>query len=179
MVSGEKVLKPDTGYLGFLVAVYSIAFVGYLGMRRGLASWYAGLIHPKGALPAWAFGPIWALLCLLLGYVGWRIWTAENSRVRRFALWLFAGELVLHSLWAWLMFGLQKPLGSMVVLGLLGAVAIVSFFVAHRVRPITAVLATPFLLWLFYSGFLNYEIWSLNYRGGQGVGHIETTVGPN
>lgn len=178
MPRGEKELKPDARLLGFLVVVYVVAFVGYLGLRHGLA-WYAGLIHPKAALPAWALGPIWAMLCLLLGYVGWRLWTAENSRVRSLALCLFAGELILHSVWAWLLFGLQKPLGSLVVLGFLGAVAIASFFAAHRVRPITAVLVGPFLVWLLYAGFLNYGLWTLNYRNSAGVSHIETFSGPN
>jgi len=179
MPRGEKELKPDPGFLGFLFATYVVAFLGYLGLRRGIVSWYAGLIHPNAALPAWALGPIWAFLCLLLGYIGWRLWTAEPSRARKVALGLFTGQLVLHSVWAWLLFGLQKPLGSLIVLGVLGAVAIASFLAAHRVRPVTAVLATPFLVWLFYAGFLNYGLWSLNYRNSNGVSHIETVSGPN
>ena len=175
MPLSEKEVKPDSGFLGFLVAVYVVAFAGYLGLRRGVAAWYGGLLHPNAALPAWAFGPIWAMLCLLLGYVGWRLWTAERSRIRNVAMGLFAGQLVLHSAWAWLLFGLQKPLGSLVVIGVLGAVALVSFFVAHRVRPITAVLVTPFLAWIFYATFLNYGLWSLNYRSVNGIGVIETT----
>jgi tryptophan-rich sensory protein len=178
MPRGEEKLKPDTGFLGFLVSVYVVAFLGYLGLRRGVGSWYVGLVHPTASLPPWAFGPIFAFICLLLGYVAWQIWGVQKSKARGWALGLFSGQVALHSLWLWLLFGMQKPFGALIVLGSLGLVAIGSYVAGHRVRPITAVLVTPFLVWLFYAGFLTYGIWSLNYRNSAGVGHIETTITP-
>ncbi|MHB8636398.1 MAG: TspO/MBR family protein [Fimbriimonadaceae bacterium] len=179
MPSGERVVQQNRGFLGYLGALSVISLIGYLGLRRGLAGWYGGLLHPKAALAGWAFGPIWAVLCLLLGYISWRLWTADESRVRCWALGLFGTQILLHSTWLWLLFGFQRPVGALAVLGGLGIVAIPSFVAGRRVRPVTAVLITPFLIWLGYAAVLNYGLWALNYRDSGGVGHIETTSAPN
>ncbi|HLK16634.1 MAG TPA: TspO/MBR family protein [Fimbriimonadaceae bacterium] len=165
--------KPDARFLGFLVAVYVIAFAGYLGLRRGL-TWYAVLIHPNGALPAWAFGPLWVALCILLGGVAWRLWSAPASPTRTWALGLFGTQLVLHAGWLWLLFGFQKPVPALYLAVLCGLTAIAAYLVGHRVRGVTAFLLAPYLVWLCYGAFLTYGLWSLNFRAGAGVSPIET-----
>lgn len=168
----------DAGLLGYLAVLYVTVFVAYLGLRKGLL-WYGGLIHPSGAMPAWAFGPAWAMLCLLLGYAAWRLYLADRCRSRTVALWLFAAQLVAHAFWAWLLFGFERPVPAVACVGaaLLLTGTVVAF--SLKARPGIAAVLAPYLVWLCYMTVLTYGVWSLNFRNGNGVTRIETITDSN
>src|ERR1700692_1769111 len=101
--------KQPVAFLAFFLVVYGTAFIGYLGVRRGLPGWYDSLLHPAAAPAPWVFGPIWSLLYLLIGAAGWQLWIAPKSSARRLALVFFGVQLALNSFWTWLLFGFQRP----------------------------------------------------------------------
>ena len=174
----ESSAKQPTSFLGFLLVVYGVAFIGYLGVRRGIPGWYDSLIHPPLAIPPWCFGPIWSAIYLLIGYGGWELWRAEKTKARRLGLIFFGIQLVLNSVWTWLFFGLQRPLGSFVEIVFLWIAILATIFGAFKVRPAIAGILVPYLLWVSFAAYLNFGIWNLNYRNHEGVGRIQTIVNP-
>lgn len=176
MASNENRQPTDPGLLGYLTGLYAIVFIGYLGLRRGLGGWYAGLIHPNGALPVWAFGPLWALFSLLLGYVGWRLYTASKSKSRSLALIALVLMVAFSSVWAWALFGFQRPIGAMISVGLALLLGVPAVAVGAKAKSGAALLLSPYLMWLCYAGFLTYAIYSANFKNGEGVSHIETII---
>src|SRR5580698_9391491 len=111
MSQTENKGKQSGALLGFLLVVYGVSFIGYLGVRRGLPTWYGSLVHPPGSPAPWIFGPIWTVLYLLIGFAGWQLWRESKSKPQRLALVFYGIQLILNSLWSWLFFGLQRPMG--------------------------------------------------------------------
>ena len=80
----------------------------------------------------------------------------------RIALVLFLLQLVLNALWSWLFFAWNQGALSfldIVILWVLLAVTLVLFW---RVKPTAGLLLVPYLAWVTFASFLNYEIWRLN-----------------
>ena len=65
------------------------------------ASFYAELVQPPWAPPAWLFGPMWTTLYGLMGIAAWLAWREPSARP---ALVVFAIQLALNALWSWLFF---------------------------------------------------------------------------
>ncbi|MHB0868812.1 MAG: TspO/MBR family protein [Chloroflexota bacterium] len=111
------------------------------------------------------FGPVWTLLCTLMGVAAWLVWRAgwERPEVRT-AEKLFAAQLALNALWTPLFFGRQAfglALAELLVLWGLILATLVRFY---RIRPLAGLLLVPYLLWVSYASTLNAGVWWLNRK---------------
>ncbi|MGA9402726.1 TspO/MBR family protein [Haladaptatus sp.] len=124
-----------------------------------VATWYTTLQKPGFTPPSWVFGPVWTTLYLLMGIALYLVWRRGDNR---FALGIFAVQLVLNASWTLVFFGMQWPAGGLaVILALL--VAIVATMVAFaRIDRRAAALLVPYLCWVSFATLLNYELWRLN-----------------
>lgn len=126
-------------------------------------SWYNSINKPLFTPPAWAFGPIWTVLYILMAVSvvmifrhGWR-----NKKVRR-ALNIFGWQLVLNLLWSPIFFfAHQIGLALIVVLGLWYLIyqTIKSF---SEIDKLAAYLLYPYLIWVTIASLLNLSVWYLN-----------------
>ena len=57
--------------LGFLVAAGLVSLVGSMA---GIGDWYDGLRKPLWNPPGWVFGPVWAVLYLMMAVAAWQVW---------------------------------------------------------------------------------------------------------
>ncbi|MFL6722858.1 MAG: TspO/MBR family protein [Sphingomicrobium sp.] len=127
--------------------------------------WFDALAKPAAMPPGWAFGVAWTILYVLLGLALALLWTAERSPRRSAALKLFLAQLTLNFAWSPLFFGLHMAGAA---LGLIVAIAALTFAATAAsaiVRPAAAWLMVPYLAWLSFATFLNYEIVRLNPGG--------------
>jgi benzodiazapine receptor len=124
-----------------------------------VATWYTTLQKPGFTPPSWLFGPVWTTLYLLMGIALYLVWRRGDNR---FALAIFAVQLVLNAGWTLVFFGMRWPAGGLaVILALL--VAIVATMVAFvRIDRRAAILLVPYLCWVGFATLLNYELWRLN-----------------
>ncbi|MFH5798884.1 TspO/MBR family protein [Haladaptatus sp. CMAA 1911] len=124
-----------------------------------VATWYTTLQKPGFTPPSWVFGPVWTTLYLLMGVALYLVWRRGDNR---FALAIFAVQLVLNAGWTLVFFGMRWPAGGLaVILALL--VAIVATMVAFaRIDRRAALLLVPYLCWVGFATLLNYELWRLN-----------------
>ncbi len=124
-----------------------------------VATWYTTLQKPGFTPPSWLFGPVWTTLYLLMGVALYLVWRRGDNR---FALAVFAVQLVLNAGWTLVFFGMRWPAGGLAVIVAL-LVAIVATMVAfERIDRRAALLLVPYLCWVGFATLLNYELWRLN-----------------
>ncbi len=124
--------------------------------------WYAGLIKPTLTPPAWIFAPVWTLLYALMAMAAWLVWCRYGVANAIGPLGLFLGQLALNALWSFLFFGLQRPglaLLGIVTLWLAILTTIIAFWRSH---PPAGLLLLPYLLWISFATYLNFQLCRLN-----------------
>lgn len=130
--------------------------VGYL---TAPGTWYEGLEKPAFNPPNWIFGPVWAVLYVLIAVAGARIWLRER---RSNAMHLWWMQLVLNFAWSPTFFSLHM-IGPALVIILLLAATVIGFIIASwRVDRPSALMFLPYAAWVLFAGLLNGAILTLN-----------------
>lgn len=138
----------------FILAVFAAG--GAVGAANLPGDWYQGLQKPWFTPPNWVFGPVWSVLYVLIGWVGARKALYGGERV----LWVM--QMAFNLLWSPVFFGMQSPLGGMVVIA--GMLATIIAFIAREWSRdrLSALLFLPYALWVSIAAALNLAILALN-----------------
>lgn len=141
-------------YLAFIVGVVGIGLA--LGSITRPDGWYAALVKPSFNPPSWVFGPVWALLYVVIAVVGARCF----ERGAGLRLWL--AQMVLNWSWTPAFFGLHRPgLALVIVLAMLAT--IVAFIVSRwNADRLSALMFLPYAAWVAFASVLNASIVVLN-----------------
>lgn len=124
--------------------------------------WFDALAKPAAMPPGWVFGVAWTILYALLGVVLAIILPATPSRGRSTALWLFLSQLALNFSWSPLFFGANQVEPALAVLVAMLLLSLAATRTIAAFSRTGAVLMLPYLAWLGFATYLNYEIWRLN-----------------
>ena len=124
--------------------------------------WYATLTKPAWAPPDRWFGPVWVVLCVLIGTSVWLIWRERYHRRRNSALAAYALQLLLNAAWAPLFFGAKNIGAGLFVIVALWFAAAWTLREFAAVRPAAAWMLVPYLAWVSAASALNFAIWKLN-----------------
>jgi benzodiazapine receptor len=158
--------RPRRGWwklIVLLAIVFAVAAVGAGVTSPKLATWYGGLNKPAFNPPAWVFGPVWAVLYLLMAVAAWRVWEADaEAAEKRGALAWFAIQLALNALWTPVFFGLQRPVSGLIVMLVLMAAVAATLSRFYRVDRVAGLLLVPYLAWVAFATVLNAAIVGLN-----------------
>lgn len=149
------------GLAGWLLAGFVTAGIGSIASIEAPA-FYAQLVQPSWAPPAWLFGPVWSVLFALMSVSAWLVWRQHGFRGANAALQFYVAQLVANALWSWLFFGWHLggvALAEVLVLWALIAATIFTFWRLHR---LAAVMLVPYLAWVSFAAVLNYTLWRLN-----------------
>ncbi len=152
--------------LGLIIAVIIPQLVGYVGsvaMVDTLPRWYESLNQSSLTPPNYTFGIVWPILFLLMGIASFIVWRKGLGWPEvRLALFMYTGQLFLNGLWSWLFFGAQNPLAALFnILALWLAIAATTIAFS-RISRTAAFLMLPYLLWVTFATYLNYQIVLLN-----------------
>lgn len=126
------------------------------------AGFYAQLVQPPWAPPAWLFGPAWTVLFVLMSVAAWLVWREHGFARAGAALKLFGVQLVANALWSWLFFAWRQgalAFAEVIVLWLLIAATAWQFRRLHR---LAALLLAPYLAWVTFAAALNFTLWRMN-----------------
>lgn len=138
--------------------------IGSIFTRPNIAVWYENLAKPVLAPPNWIFGPVWAILFILIGVALFLVWREGWDRNDvKIAIIFFAIQLVLNVLWSVIFFGLQDPASAFIEIVFLWIAIVVTMVAFLEVSKIATWLLLPYLLWVSFATYLNYMIWVLNY----------------
>ena len=149
-----------------LVTVPAIVFLGFLSGKLANSGygnrWFAALAKPALIPPGWVFGLAWTILYILMALAFAIVLHARGARGRGMAIAAFIAQLLLNLLWSPLFFRahlVDQALALIVALSVIVAITTTLFW---RVRRLAGLLLLPYLCWLVFASYLNYEIGRLN-----------------
>jgi tryptophan-rich sensory protein len=126
-------------------------------------TWYAALLKPTWAPPAWLFGPVWTMLYVVIAisftFVFYKAYTREIPLIVALP---FALNLLFNLLFTPVQFGLKNnELASLVILLILGTLiwALVAVFPYARMVTYANL---PYLVWVLFATALQLSITVLN-----------------
>lgn len=150
-------------------SLFTVPLVLGLGMLSGIAAgsgpanaWFAVLNKPVLYPPPATFGIVWSVLYVLMGVALAMIISAWGARGRTVAIIFFAVQLLLNLSWSPVFFGLhQTTLALWIILAMVPLV-LATLFIFFRIRPIAGLLLAPYLAWICFAAFLNWQFVVLN-----------------
>lgn len=164
--------------LVFVPAVLLLGLLsGALAGRGADDPWFQGLVKPSLYPPAQTFAIVWTVLYMLMGLALAIVVAARGAVGRRAAIVAFCVQLVLNLAWSPLFFASHQITVALVLLIVLNVAVIVTIVLFWRVRRAAALLLTPYLLWILFAGYLNWEVRNANpHADGQEVSGAATRI---
>ncbi|MDP3354859.1 MAG: TspO/MBR family protein [Polaromonas sp.] len=130
------------------------------------AVWYAQLVKPFFAPPATVFGPVWAVLYIVIAIsFGYVLLQYLKRRLPLAVLLPFVVNLLANLAYTPIQFGLKNnALASVDIVLVLGSLIWAMVAIWQRARWV-ALVNSPYLLWVAFATVLQLSITWLN-RGG-------------
>jgi len=153
------------GLIVCVVICFMVAAIGGYATTSSIDVWYAGITKPTWNPPNWIFGPVWSTLYLMMAISLWLVWRKSGITNAKFAIGIFAVQLVLNLLWSIIFFAMHQLGWALVEVIMLWSAIVLTIIVFHKHSKPAAYLLIPYLLWVTFASFLNYTIWSLNTGG--------------
>jgi tryptophan-rich sensory protein len=124
--------------------------------------WFAGLNKPSIYPPPQLFPIVWSALYILMGLALAMIVWARGAAGRKVAIVAFAVQLALNLAWSPLFFAAHQITAALVLIVALDVAVLATIVLFHRVRPVAALLLAPYLVWLLFASYLNWEFRTAN-----------------
>ena len=157
--TSRSMASQGLGLVGWLAASFAAAALGALASVDA-ADFYAQLVKPPWAPPAWIFGRVWTILYALMGVAAWLVW--RSPAPTRVALALFCAQLAANALWSWLFFGWRQGTWAAVEVLLLLALILATAWTFRRASFAAAMLLVPYALWVAFASVLTWSLWRSN-----------------
>lgn len=124
---------------------------------------YANYIKPSWAPPSWIFGPVWAILYILIatsfGYVFFLF--LKRKLETRIAL-PFALNIIFNILFTPIQFGLQNNILATIDIVLVLVTLIWGMIVIYKKAPWVTYINIPYVLWVSFATVLQISVTVLN-----------------
>ncbi len=152
-----------------LLTIAPILALGLISAKLGEPGpgdvWFDRLVKPSLMPPRWAFAAITSLLYLPAGLALAFILGARGNTGRTVAILLFLVQLGLHLAWPVMFFAMHR---IMLGFGLLLAAfcwAGIATLIFWHIRRAAALLMLPYLIWILFAGWQNWQVHRLNPYG--------------
>jgi translocator protein len=146
-----------------IVIAQSAGLIGTLVTDTGEGTWYAQLDKPWFTPPGWVFGPVWTALYVMMGIAAFLVWERRQEYSGALtALAAYAVQLVLNLSWSLVFFGLESPVGGLIVIVVLLAAIVATMILFWPISRVASLLLVPYLLWVSFATVLNASIWIMN-----------------
>ena len=162
--------RQRNAYLRWAVlTVPPVLILGWVSGRIGDSGygniWFARLDKPAIMPPGWVFGFTWSILYIMMAAALAFILEARGAKGRGIAIALFVIQFALNLAWSPVFFALHK---IMLAFGLIVAILLwagITTILFWHIRRIAALLMIPYLAWLLFAGYLNWQIHLMNPWG--------------
>lgn len=142
-----------------LAGCIALAFLPSLsGIVSKPDEWYRGLEKPPGNPPAWVFAPVWTTLYLMMGVAHYLFTTAQSDKPKSVGHTLYLSQLLLNGTWTLVFFGAKAPCAALANIVMLWAIIFGTMREFDPKSPRAARLLLPYLLWVSFATYLNFEI---------------------
>jgi tryptophan-rich sensory protein len=137
--------------------------MGSIFTASSVATWYTTLEKPWFTPPGSIISAVWIILFALMGLSLFLIWQKGiDSTNAKVALGVFAFQLLVNILWSYVFFSLQSLLAAFVVILFLWLLIMQCIIRFWYISKEAALLLVPYILWVSFAAFLNYNLWRLN-----------------
>lgn len=133
---------------------------GALFTFSAIPVWYQSLNKPAFSPPNFIFGPVWTILYFLMGISLYLIWSSQKKT--RKVMLLFWVHLFFNATWSGAFFGLRNPLLGFINILVLWVLVVLVIYKFRKINRLAGLLLLPYLAWISFAAFLNYNIWLLN-----------------
>jgi tryptophan-rich sensory protein len=152
--------------LKLIISILLCQIAGVIGgffTASSVNTWYAALTKPTFNPPNWLFSPVWITLYVLMGIALFLVWrNGFQTKGVRIALYLFAAQLLLNTLWSILFFGLKMPLLAFIGILILWGFIVLTLVKFKKISKLAGYLFIPYLVWVSFAAVLNFFLWYLN-----------------
>ena len=137
---------------------------GIAGMftTEAIPGWYASLVQPSFNPPNWVFGPVWTTLYIIMGISLYLIWKMDAGKQRNQAILVFMLQLLLNFCWSFFFFYFKMIGVALIDIVALWIMIVVMLFRFYKLKPISAYINIPYLLWVTFATALNTAYFFLN-----------------
>lgn len=146
-----------------IVVCQSAGVLGAVFTSRSVSTWFSTLNKPWFAPPNWLFGPVWISLYFLMGVSLYLLLLEDLGDPQiKTALFIFGVQLVVNAGWSFFFFGLRNPLAGFIVIVVLLLLILVTMSLFWKIKPVSAYLLAPYLMWVSFATLVSFFIWRLN-----------------
>lgn len=125
---------------------------------------YESLEKPFFAPPSIVFPIAWTVLYILMGIASYKVYIKKYQNIDiSSAIFVYEIQLLLNILWPIIFFSFRLyglAFIELFILFIFVILTTVRFYKKSGIK--TALLLSPYILWLIYAGILNFYIWMLN-----------------
>lgn len=125
-------------------------------------TWYNTINIPALNPPPEIFGPVWAFMYTLIFISFTSFMYAKTDMNKKQGITFFLIQLLLNFSWSPAFFYLHDIKLSFVIIIFLLIFIILTIISFYKVSRISAFLLIPYLLWVSFATYLNFELMRLN-----------------
>ena len=149
-------------YIPWIVLSEGTGLLSALLSRAGTERFQESALQSALSPPPILFPIVWTILYALMGIGAARVSQTPESLPRSRALNLFIAQLIVNFFWSLIFFNANAYGFALVWLLLLWTLVALMIFSFRKVDPLAAWLQIPYLIWLTFAAYLNYQVWMLN-----------------
>jgi translocator protein len=125
-------------------------------------NYYEVLNKPWLAPPAWVFGPVWFVNCLLVIWGNLRALNAPKSTARKAYLWLQGFSWLNYVVFTYLTFGLKIPAMFFWATFPMWLFTVASLYYGYKIDKLIPWSFITLLPWLTLASYLGFFVWLNN-----------------
>lgn len=136
------------------------ALAGFL-TREGIRN-FRNVAQSALTPPTIVFPIVWTVLYALMGVSLARIWLSDESPERTKGLSLYLFQLIFNFFWSIFFFNMKAYGFSLLWILGLWLLILLMIRAFGKVDKTAAYLQIPYLLWVTFAAYLNYQVWQMN-----------------
>ncbi|MCH4098764.1 MAG: tryptophan-rich sensory protein [Pediococcus pentosaceus] len=156
-------MQTKSKWVQLIIAVVGVELVGSLsGLLAGdIKAIYNSFTLPPFSPPDRLFGIVWPILYLMIGIVGYLIFTVR-SNYRKTNLTLFIAQLFLNFIWSIVFFNASSRWTGLLIILVLDALVFFCIKGFYKSSKLAAYLMIPYFLWILFATYLTLGTAILN-----------------
>lgn len=144
----------------WLIFVLSAELIGALSalISGNMSDFFEKYKEPPLLPPSWLFPVVWAILFALMGTAAYLVYMAKTKEAaieNRNALAVYWVQLAVNFSWSIVFFRFESLWGAAAVVLALLILIVIMTVMFKKIRPLSAYLNIPYLLWVAFASYLS------------------------
>lgn len=124
--------------------------------------WYNSLNRPFLNPPSEIFMPVWIILYIMISASLMLFLRGNFHKEKILPLTYFSLQMILNFSWQGVFFGMKNIQGAFIIAVLMWIFIIFTIITFFKHSKLSAILLIPYLLWVTFACYLNFEYVRLN-----------------